>query len=374
MSSKVSAVAALDDDWAQLRAFLPEEWERKCRDLGAMKRFREFADAGTLLRTLLIHLLDGCSLRETAVRAREGEYADVSDVALLKRLNRAGEWFQWMAVELLKSWSYRRDAREGRTFTRAMRAVDATCVTEPGSTGTDWRIHYCFDLDRMECTEFKVTDHSVGETLKNFTIEPGALYLGDRGHYHPEGIEHVTRQQAHVLVRMTVSGPPLMNIAGRPFDLLRHLRRLKGADIGDWQVQFRARHGVVRGRVCAIRKSSVAAQAAIEKLHREYARKQKTPSKEAIEGAKYVFIFTTLAADELPAASALDFYRERWQIELVFKRMKSILGLGHLPKQDPQGAKAWIHGKLFCAALIEALDRAAKRFSPWGYPLLSQTP
>ena len=62
-------------------------------------------------------------------------------------------------------------------------------------------------------------------------------------------------------------------------------------------------------------------------------------------------------------------YRGRWQIEIVFKRLKSIIGLGHLPKQDPIGAKAWIHGKIFTAFLIETLITAGERFFPWGFPI-----
>ena len=61
--------------------------------------------------------------------------------------------------------------------------------------------------------------------------------------------------------------------------------------------------------------------------------------------------------------------RLRWQIELVFKRMKSIMGMGHLPKADPNSSRAWLHGKLFVALLVERMIEAAKSFFPWGYPL-----
>jgi hypothetical protein len=37
-------------------------------------------------------------------------------------------------------------------------------------------------------------------------------------------------------------------------------------------------------------------------------------------------------------------YRSRWQIELAFKRMKSLMGLGHLPKKDPVSCRAWLIG------------------------------
>ena len=63
-------------------------------------------------------------------------------------------------------------------------------------------------------------------------------------------------------------------------------------------------------------------------------------------------------------------YRGRWQIELALKRLKSIAGLSHLPKQDPIGAKAWIQGKIFSAFLLEALIVAGERFSPGDIRLL----
>lgn len=68
-----------------------------------------------------------------------------------------------------------------------------------------------------------------------------------------------------------------------------------------------------------------------------------------------------------PDASAImELYRQRWQVELAFKRLKSLLQLGHLKKFDEQGAKAWLQGKLLVACLIETLILTAEHFSPWG--------
>ena len=79
-----------------------------------------------------------------------------------------------------------------------------------------------------------------------------------------------------------------------------------------------------------------------------------------------MLVFTTVA-EALSAAEVLDLYRARWQIELVFKRLKSLAGLGHLKKHDPQAARAWLQGKLLVALLIDALRVAGEAFSPWGY-------
>ena len=77
-------------------------------------------------------------------------------------------------------------------------------------------------------------------------------------------------------------------------------------------------------------------------------------------------IWTSLP-EETPADKVLSFYRSRWQIELSFKRMKSLLGLGHLPKKDPASARAWLHGKLLASLLVERVIQAAEATSPWGY-------
>ncbi len=54
-------------------------------------RLRKLKEASDILRLLLIHPADGCSLRETTVRAHQGGLVKVSDVALLKKLRVSSE-------------------------------------------------------------------------------------------------------------------------------------------------------------------------------------------------------------------------------------------------------------------------------------------
>jgi hypothetical protein len=82
---------------------------------------------------------------------------------------------------------------------------------------------------------------------------------------------------------------------------------------------------------------------------------------------------TICAADAQPASwsqqQVLDLYRCRWQIEVAFKRMKSIMGLGQLRKRDPDSCRAWLHGKLLASLLVERMIGSAKKLFPWGYEL-----
>lgn len=355
------------ESWDVLLAFFPQSWEEKAKELGALHRCRKFADPEALVRTLLIHLADGCSLRETAVRASEGNIASISDVALLKRLKASGEWFRWMAVELMKQWPGKQPAvMFGKDF--RIRIIDATTIQEPGNTGSTWRLHYSIGLPSLQCDEVHLTTPKVGESLKRFSVHPEDLLLADRGYAHCADIGHVVRSGGNVIVRMNISNLPCTKMDGTPFILLENLRTLTGTKVGDWDVCARDGDLLITGRICGIKKSKEAAEKARSKVIKDSRRRGREPQPETHEAAGYVFVFTTLDR-RFPATMVLEMYRGRWQVELAFKRLKSIMQLGHLKKKDIDAAKAWIHGKLFLAFLIEVLIVAGESFFPWGYPI-----
>lgn len=360
------------EQWEIVCQMLPEGWRDKAKELKAMRRQRgEIQEPETLLRILLIHLLDGCSLRETATRAALGGLAKVSDVALLKRLRACGEWFRWMGGELMRQYVSVPGALEPLPG-RNLRLVDGSSVSEPGATGSTWRIHYAFCMPSLRYDEVYVTDTTVGESLKRFTVRPEDVLMADRGYAHREGIAHVVRAGGDVVVRLNLSNVPLEQADGKPFNILKRLRTLRAASCGDWQAWMRSSSSAhaarIAVRVCAIKKSAQARRKAQDKLLAEAARKHQQVQPHTLEAAGYVLVLSTLQA-HISAQAILNLYRARWQIELAFKRLKSLIGVGHLKKIDPGGAAAWLQGKLMVAFLIETMLQAAERISPWGYPL-----
>ena len=147
--AKNVAQGLADENWRVIEGFLPTGWVEQARHRGALRRARGIPDAEHLLRLLLIHVAVGCSLQETAVRARQLGLR-VSAVAVFKRLQAAEGWLQWLAEQL---WGTKRIPLAGRQ--RPLRAVDATMVSEPGSTGTDWKVHYAINLADLRCDFFE---------------------------------------------------------------------------------------------------------------------------------------------------------------------------------------------------------------------------
>lgn len=354
------------DDWEVVSRFLPAGWERAAREQGALRRARGIADAPMLLRVLLVHLADGCSLQETAVRVRQAGWCTISSVALFKRLQAAEQWLRWMAERL---WRQRSQPVSSGSY--RVRAVDATTVVEPGSTGTDWRVHYVIDLANLQCDHFELTDVRGGETFKRIPVARGDLMLGDRAYGTPSGVAHVVGQGADVLVRIALHMMPLYAKSGKKVSLLRCVGGLRAGAVREGAAWVQVGDRRIAGRWIAVKRSRQAAELARMRLRRKAKRKQRTLSRQALAAAGYVFVWTTVPAEVLSAVEVLTLYRVRWQIELAFKRMKSIMGLGHLPKWAETSARAWIHGKLLIALLIERLLDEAQAISPWGYRLVA---
>ena len=202
-------------------------------------------------------------------------------------------------------------------------------------------------------------------------MRPGDLVLADRCYSTGRGLRHVADCGGHATVRVNTAALRLRGSDGEPFDLLGAVSSLRHAGaVGSWAAAVAVKGGEpVEGRLCAIRKTREAARLAVGKLRRDASREGRRLRPETLEYAKYVIVFTTFPEADFDAEAVLRWYRLRWQVELVFKRFKSLAGLGHLPKHDPTSARAWLYGKLLVALLVEKTLRHAGRHFPLGLRL-----
>jgi hypothetical protein len=173
------------------------------------------------------------------------------------------------------------------------------------------------------------------------------------------------------LVRINWSSLPFFSADATPFDTLTAVRSLNEPfSVGSWIVYVKnGDHPLICGRLCGLRKSEAKISEAHRRILAVAVKKKKIVKPETLEFAKYVLVFSTFPDSAFTAESLLECYRLRWQVELLFKRLKTLLKIGHLPKYDPKSSRAWLYGKLFLALLVEKLARLSRAFSPWGYSL-----
>jgi Transposase DDE domain len=321
-----------------------------------------------LLRTLMLHFARGYSLRETVERAKLAHWTDISDVALLKRLRNSEDWLRFMCIELIReNAAYSSD----EIVSRAIRVVDGTIVREPGKTGSQWRILYGLRLPSLLCDFFEVTatiGARSGESLNRLPVGPHELILADAGYCSVAGIEYVWQHGADILVRINPQTFVAYSASSRRISLLPRLRTLsRVGQVGEWRVVLHGRDTEFAGRLCAVRKSDRAIQQSHRRFQRKASKKQMVTRPGTLEFAKYVIVFTTCSAGS--TEHVLGTYHMRWQIELVFKRLKSLAQLGHVPKRDDRSSRAWLYGKLLVSLLAQKLIRIGREISPSIYSL-----
>jgi hypothetical protein len=360
---------SFQESWKIVRALLPEDLQRLARESGFVRRLRRFDNVEVILRLLLMHG-SGLSLEQAALRAAEQGLAKVSAVTLFNRLRTSEAFLAALAQHVLDKVQQRL-GRSSWPQGLKYRAIDATDVTEPGATGSNWRVHYSLRLPELVCDHFEVTDYHQGESFKRWRFGPDEVVLADRAYSHRQALAALIAEGTQFVVRLNSRIFALESTKGRRLDLLKLVEPLAVGRAADWQLGFSWGKRRYQVRLCAVRKSHIAAQRAQAKARRRAQQEGVQIQQQTLQLANFVLVLTNLDPAHWKPASVLELYRCRWQVELAFKRLKSLLQLGHLPKKDPVCARAWMQMKLLLALLVEQLLFDANFIFPWGYPLPS---
>jgi hypothetical protein len=341
---------------------LPDNYEEECINRGAVRRWRGVKSPADLMLLILIHLQNGTSLLETSVIARTAKLGEISDVAFMKRLAQCKDWFVWICQALLSRSmeNYRQpEWLAGRTVV----AVDASDVVEKGATRQTYRLHFALDIFNMSSLQSKITKQSVGETLVNFDFRPNMLVIADRIYTTVRGMVHCLDAGADFVLRMRKNSFKTCGANGERLDLLSIFKDIESDGYADFTALAVSKDGVsIPVRICAKRKTPEHIEKTMKKL--KLRERKCGVTDEAKLFNEYIVVVTSLGEEVACAQQILELYRLRWQVEIHFKRLKSILDLGELPKKKPEHSLAWLNGKLMVALLIESV--IAKSFSPDG--------
>jgi hypothetical protein len=362
----------LEEDWSYLLSFLParNELERSAAQFGAIRRIREISSASSLLRLMMAYGFCGMSLRRTAAWAAEAGVANISDVSLLDRFRNGAEWLGHLLALKLADHAALTPAASSPL---RVRLIDASSITRVGGRGTDWRLHMTMSLASLKIDDLAITDVSGGERLSRFTFQPQEIAVADAGYAHRAGLESVVRSGADFLVRLNWSNLPLVTIDGQPIDLLAHARTVEGTTPAEFTVRVRGSN-MAPVRLLIVRKTKAAAAESRRRKEKERGKKRVVDLR-TLEATEYVMLLTSASADQLSVEQAFELYRFRWQIELTFKRLKSIINLDQLPAKNAALAQVILFAKVLGALLVDDYTERYVSFSPWGYPIaIDHTP
>jgi hypothetical protein len=331
-------MAAIDPTaelWNYASSFLPPDLDRLALESGALRRCRRVGNASELLRLLLCCVQPGGSFRTASAWCDAAGLGKLSAEGLFYRMKISEEFLSSVLGSLVLNW---RDI----SCQRRLVIVDATVLSGLASRGTDWRLHALYDPLRAVPCGFCLTDASQGESLALHDLRKGDLALADRGYGHFRGFRSALEKGADVLVRLVPAQMKLTDLEGTPVHLSGLAGQVPSAGCASFDLVWHGPDGdCMKVRIIGADR----------------------------KGQEPCWLATNLGKEELPDAEAASLYGCRWQIELLFKRLKSLLKLGDLRSREGPTVKAFIYAKLITAVLALRLADPGEAFSPYGYAI-----
>ena len=343
-----------DGLWPYLATLLPGDVEETARASGALVRCRNVPSAEALMRLVLAYAVSDLSMKDVAAWAKVTRVATISGPGLFYRMRMAEQWLEQVLAQTVES-------ETGLSpVCLPLRIVDATVITGPGSRGTDWRVHARIDPDTGRFRSVEITDPHGGEGYGRHAVTRGEIIVGDRGYASAPGIAAVTAAGSYVLVRLNPYTIRICDENRRQIRVLDRAAQVPTAGVVTWTVNVpvppvarRTRH-----HSWELAKASAWIQARLIAAR--------------TRGGDVIWILTTAPSTQLSPLQAAQIYRLRWQVELFFKRLKSLLHLDTLPTRAGPTAKSWMLARLIAAALAQKLAPPEGPLSPWGYVLRAE--
>jgi hypothetical protein len=342
----------VEEQWPYVLTLLPAKLDISAKQTNALVRCRNVPDAAALIRLALAYAVSDLSLKDVAAWAATLGVAEISGPGLFYRLREAENWLAEVLAQTLQDQV--RPAPKGLS----LRAVDATVINGPGAEGTEWRAHVRIDPGQGTFRSVELTDEHGGEGYGRHPIQAGEVVLGDRAYATARGLYAVSQAQGYVVARLN---PHTLRVCGQDRQILQ-LRR---------QGQRVPKVGAIEFDILV----PIPPKRRSKKSHKPWPLRKAIAwiSARAVAGrtrtGEVIWILTTLKARQASALQILQLYRVRWQIELLFKRLKSLLHLDALPSRRGPTARSWMLARLLAAALAQKLVTPTGPLSPWGYEL-----
>jgi hypothetical protein len=349
---------ASDEDWASVvdRLGGADELAQSARSTKAFERVREIKTATQLLRLVLAYCVGKSGLRLTSAWAATIGLADISNVALLKRLRKCSDWLEFLVGQALAKRT------RGAVGGRLIRLIDATCVPKAGAPAKRgngvWRIHSAFDLPGERFSAFEVTEETGCERLDRIAVVKGEIRVADRVHLQVDQIASVLDDGGDVVVRAGWKSARWLQSDGTSFDLTVELDKAKRQGRGkiDQPIWLDRKEGEpLKLRLVALLKPDQAAEAARRNARRAAQRGGHQVSDATLIAADWLIIITSLPENTFSDKDITDLYRLRWRVELAFKRLKSLIGLNGPPATDKRSAKTYVLAHLLIMLLVEPI-------------------
>jgi hypothetical protein len=214
------------------------------------------------------------------------------------------------------------------------------------------------ELEFLEVTAGTVPDNRYTEHLPGL-LQKDDLLLVDQGYFKLQTLFDIDAKGAFFLTRFLVRTRVQEARTQTPLDLFSHLSRL---ECPAYEIDVLMGEGLkappVSCRLIALRVSEPIAHERRRRLKKEAQKKGRAVSTQHLRMCTWTLLITNVPSQWLPVDMVRVLYTVRWQIELLFKQLKSILRIHQSDTGKENRLRCELYGKLIGAVLIHRIHAA----------------
>jgi len=237
-------------------------------------------------------------------------------------------------------------------------ASDANCKLQ---TVYDYK---CGTLQFLDVTGGTFPDNRYTDHLPSL-LNKGDLLLMDQGYFKLSTLDAIVTKGAFFLTRFLVRTIVLDPVTRERIDLHEHLSKInENAYEMDVLIGGDDELPRVPCRLIALRVKESIANERRRRLKKEAQKKGRAVSKHHLKMCDWTLLTTNVPRRWLPLEMVRQLYTVRWQIELLFKQLKSILRVHQSDTGKENRLRCELYGKLIGAVIIHHIH-AAETNSLW---------
>ena len=340
------------ENWEDISRIIPSDLDESAKEYGAITRIREIKKGEDLLRIILLYAMVR-SLRLTALLAAGIGMCNITAQALQERIHRSDRWLKFLIGRMLTEMTGVPGAVGG--IIKRIVLVDGSVIARPGSEGSEWRLHVAWNPVHLRICDVQVTGPEQGEGFERVALEEKDLVIADRGYGAWRHIKIALARKAFFLVRIPWNTLRLRTPEGKAFDIIQWLKAIPTQDgiVRETRITLADDNQQRTYRLIAGRLPKEKAAQAKARVRATAQKKGRNLHPHTLIAAEFCIVLTNLPAKQLSAATILNLYRIRWQVEWWFRRWKSVCELDVLPSYPAKIASPVLLAKILLVLILQ---------------------
>lgn len=210
------------------------------------------------------------------------------------------------------------------------------------------------ELAFLDVTAGTVPDNRYTAHLPDL-LQKGDLLLVDQGYFKLRTLADIIAKGAFFLTRFPVRTLLKDAITQAPIDLAKRLRQVQSNACEMQVLMGGEKLSQVTCRLIALRVSEQVANERRRRLKKEAKKKGRVVSKHHLHMCDWTLLITNVPRRWLALEMVRALYTVRWQIELLFKQLKSILRIHQSDTSKENRLRCELYGKLIGAVILHRI-------------------